>query len=172
MTSQSRTRASSAPTDWMDRDNDFERLFHPDVPRISPDRNVQLMKLRREQMARRLETLRTCGRVPRVVLYARTLNGQSPHRSLAAAREFTERMEWQVGREAPFTDCRSLAAPEERFGWLQVKRYVKSGFADGAVVLTRAAVSTGLDEYETDLSWFAMHGGFIALVHAENVVSQ
>ncbi|MER5968522.1 hypothetical protein ABT112_02025 [Streptomyces sp. NPDC002055] len=169
MTSQSTTRAS---IDWMDLDNDHDPMFRPGVPRISPDRAVQLMKLRREQVERRLEALRANDRVPRIALYARTVNGQNPDRSLAAAREFTERMEWQVGREQTFTDCLSLTAPEDRYGWLQMKQRVKSGFVDGVVAVTRAAISPQLDRYETELNWFAMHSGFIALVHAENVVPQ
>ncbi|MFI9052412.1 hypothetical protein [Streptomyces sp. NPDC053427] len=171
MTSQSTTRASSAPTDWMDRDNEFNRWLRPNIPRVTPDRDIQLMKLRREQMERRLEALRVCGRDPRIALYARTMNGQSPDRSLSAAREFAERMGWQVGRDQTFTDCLSLTAPEDRLGWLQIKQHVTSGFADGVVALTRAAISPRSNEYETELNWFAMHsGGFIALVHAENVV--
>ncbi|PNE43495.1 hypothetical protein [Streptomyces noursei] len=172
MTSQSTTRASSTLTDWMDRDNEINRWLRPNVPRVASDRLVQLMKLRREQMERRLEALRVRGRVPRIVLYARTVNGQSPDRSLAAAREFAERMGWQSGDQT-FTDCRSLATPEDRYGWLQIKQHVTSGYADGVVALTRAAISPQLDEYETELNWFAGHsGGFIALVHAENVVPQ
>lgn len=168
MTSQSTTRASSAPTDWMDRENDSDRWLRPDIPRVSPDRSVQLMKLRREQMERRLEALRLRGRVPRVALYAPTVNGQSPDRSLAAVREFAEKMQWQIGRDQTFTDCVSLAAPEG--GWPQVRRQIKSGFADAVVALTRASISTELDAYETELNWFTQYGGFIALVHAENVV--
>ncbi|WP_031102520.1 hypothetical protein [Streptomyces sp. NRRL S-146] len=172
MTSQSTTRATSGPTDWMDRDNERDRRFRPDTLRVPTDRNVQLMKLRREQMERRLEALRASGRVPRIALYARTVNGQNPDRSLAATREFAERMEWQVGREQTFTDCLSLAITEDRYGWLQIKQRVKSGFIDGVVAVTRAAVSPQLDGYENELNWFAMHGGFVALVHAENVVTQ
>ncbi|MFJ5811854.1 hypothetical protein [Streptomyces sp. NPDC093093] len=172
MTSQSTTRTSGASADWMDRENEHNRMFRPDAPRVSPDRNVQLMKLRREQMERRLEALRASGRVPRIALYARTVNGQSPDRSLAATREFAERMEWQVGREQTFTDCLSLTTPEDRHGWLQIKQRVNGGFIDGVVAVTRATVSPQLDGYETELTWFAMHGGFVALVHAENVVTQ
>lgn len=172
MTSQSHTHASSAFADWMDRDNAYDRLYFPDVPRVSTDRNLQLMKLRREQMERRIEAIRICGRVPRIILYARTMNGRSPARSLAAAREFMERMQWQAAREGAFTDCLSLAAPEDRYGWLRIKQQVKSGFADGVVVLTRATISAQLNEYESELNWFAMHSGFIALVHAEHVVPQ
>ena len=171
MTSQSNTRASSATTDWMDLDNDHAWWMRPGVPRVSPDRAIQLMKLRREQMGRRLEALAASGRVPRIALYARTVNGQSPDRSLAAARDFTEYMKWQVGRDHTFTDCLSLTA-EDRYGWLQIKQRIKSGFIDGVVAVTRASISSQLDEYETELGWFAVYGGFVALVHAENVVPQ
>ncbi|MCC2275445.1 hypothetical protein LKL35_08420 [Streptomyces sp. ET3-23] len=172
MTSQSTTRASSASTDWMDRENQADRRYRPDILHVAPDRNVRLMKLRREQMERRLEALRICGRVPRIALYARTVNGQGPDRSLAAAGEFAARMGWQVGRDQTFTDCISLRALEDRYGWLQIRKHVTSGFADGVVALTRAAISPQLGEYETELNWLAMHSGFIALVHAENVVPQ
>ncbi|WP_432001561.1 hypothetical protein [Streptomyces sioyaensis] len=170
MTSQSTTRASSAPADWMDRDNEYDRMFRPDILRVATDRNLQLMALRKEQMERRLEGLRIRGRVPRVVLYARTVNGLRPDRSLVAASEFAARMEWQVAREQTFTDCLSLTAPEDRYGWLHIKQHVKSGFADGVVALTRAIISPQLNQYETELNWFATNSGFIALVHAENVV--
>lgn len=172
MTSQSTTRAPNTPTDWMDHENDDDRMFPSGVLRVSPDWNIQLMKLRKDQMERRLEALRASGRVPRVALYARTVNGQSPNRSLAAAREFAERMKWQVGPEQTFTDGLSLTVDEERYGWLQIRQRVKSGFLDGVVAVTRAAVSPQLDGYETELNWFAIYSGFIALVHAENVVPQ
>ncbi|QKZ20328.1 hypothetical protein [Streptomyces chartreusis] len=171
MTSQNTTCPSSAFTDWMDRENDYERRFRPDAPRVSPDRDVQLMKVRREQMDRRIEAVRARGRVPRVVLYARTMNGLRPDRSLAAAREFVERMRWQLVRES-VTDALDATSPEGRHGWQQVKGLVKSGFADGVVALTRAAISPHPYDYEVELTWFAMHSGFVALVHAENVVPQ
>ncbi|MFJ9239703.1 hypothetical protein ACIRJ3_32550 [Streptomyces anulatus] len=163
MTSQSTTRVTSSPADQVLRSAGL---------RVSPDRTVQLMKLRREQMERRLEALRASVRVPRVALYARTVNGQSPSHSLTAAREFAERMDWQVGREQVFTDCLSLTAPEDRAGWLQIRQRIRSGFIDGVVAVSRAAVSPQLDGYENELNWIALDHGFIALVHAENVVPQ
>ncbi|UNZ18187.1 hypothetical protein [Streptomyces sp. 891-h] len=169
MTSQSRTRTF---TGWTDRENEADRQFRTEIPRIATGRNVQLMKLRLGQMERRLEAARICVRVPRVGLYARTVNGQTPDRSLAAARQFAERMRWQLVREGTFTDCLNVTAAKDRYGWQQIKQHVKSGFADGVVALTRATISPLLDEYETGLSWFATHSGFIALVHAENVVPQ
>ncbi|MFJ5733977.1 hypothetical protein [Streptomyces microflavus] len=170
--SQSTTRASRAPADWMDRDNDRNRAFRPDLPRVAPDRNIQLMRLRREQMERRLAALRASGRVPRIALYARTVNGQTPARSLTAARGFAESRAWQVGREQEFTDCLSLSTAEDRLGWLQMKQRIASGFIDGIVAITRPDVSPQLSEYEHELDWLAWHGGFVALVHPENVVPQ
>ena len=162
MTSQSTMRQSRI---WMDRDNDNDRLLRPDKVRVSPDRNMQLMKLRKEQIERRLHVLRTLGRTPRIAL-----NGQPPVRSLTASRQLAQRMGWQVPREQTFTDCLSLAACEGRHGWARVKDVVKEGFADGVVALTRATVTSDLDAYEAELDWLAMHSGFLVLVHAENVV--
>ncbi|MGW0672565.1 hypothetical protein [Streptomyces sp. NPDC002746] len=170
--SQSTTRASSAPADWMDLDNDRNRALWPELPRVAPDRNLQLMRLRREQMERRLAALRASGRVPRIALYARTVNGQTPVRSLTTARGFAEHMAWQVGRDQQFTDCLSLTAAEDRLGWLQMKQRIASGFTDGIVAITRSDVSPELSHYEAELEWLAWHGGFVALVHAENVVPQ
>jgi hypothetical protein len=128
MTSQSTTRAPSASADWMDLDNEHTWRARLDEPRVALDRAIQLMKLRREQVERRLEALRANRRVPRVAMYARSVNGQAPDRSLAVAREFTERMKWQVGRDETFADLLTLTAPEERHGWLRVKQRIKSGF--------------------------------------------
>ncbi|OON71833.1 hypothetical protein [Streptomyces tsukubensis] len=177
MTSQSATPASSASntptasTTWIDLDTAPARTLQPHAPHIAPGRAIQLMKFRSEQVQRRLAALRVSGRVPRIALYARTVNGQDPDRSLNAAREFTERMEWRVGREQTFTDCLSLTtAPECRYGWSRIRLRVKGGFVDGVVAVAWAAVSPRPDEYETELNWFTLHSGFIALVHAENVV--
>jgi hypothetical protein len=170
MTSQSTTRAPSASADWMDLDNEHAGRARLDESRIAPDRAIQLMKLRRNQMEHRLEELRVNRRIPRVALYARSVNGQDPDRSFAVAREFTERMEWQVGRDQSFADLLSLTAPVDRDGWLRVKQRIKGGFVDGVVAMTRADVSPQLDGYEAELSSVALHGGFVALVHAENVV--
>ncbi|MDW4916270.1 hypothetical protein [Streptomyces californicus] len=170
--SQSTTRASSAPTAWMDLDNERIRAFRPDLPRVTPDRSVQLMRLRKEQVGRRLAALRASGRTPRIALYARTVNGQTPVRSLTAARSFAERMAWQVGPDQEFTDCLSLTEVEDRLGWLRMKQRLASGFLDGIVAITRSDVSTHLNDYERELDWLTLHGGFIALVHAETVVPQ
>ncbi|WP_073224346.1 hypothetical protein [Streptomyces sp. NBRC 110465] len=170
--SQSTTRTTSAPADWMDLENERSRAFWPERPRVAPNRNVQVLRLRREQMERRLAALRASGRVPRIALYARTVNGQPPVRSLAAAHNFAERMAWQVGHGQEFTDCLSLTAAEDRLGWLGMKQRIASGFLDGIVALTRSDVSSDLSCYERELDWLALHGGFIALVHAENIVPQ
>ncbi|MFI1189414.1 hypothetical protein [Streptomyces californicus] len=130
------------------------------------------MRLRKDQMGHRLATLREGGRVPRVALYARTVNGQIPVRSLTAARDFAERMAWQAGLDQEFTDCLSLTAAEDRLGWLRMKQRIGSGFIDGIVAITRSDVSPHLSVYERELGWLALHGGFLALVHAENVVPQ
>ncbi|MFJ1662428.1 hypothetical protein [Streptomyces anthocyanicus] len=130
------------------------------------------MRLRKDQMGRRLATLRASGRVPRVGLYARTVHGQIPVRSLTAARGFAERMAWQVGRDQEFTDCLSLTSAEDRLGWPRMKQRLASGFLDGIVAITRSDVSPHLSAYERELDWLALHGGFMALVHAENVVQQ
>lgn len=169
MTSQSTTYRSRI---WMDRDNATDRRLWPDKPRVAPDRNVQLMKLRKEQIERRLDVLRAYGRAPRTALYGRTMNGLPPVRSLAAGRELTERMGWHVPREQTFTDCLSLTACEDRHGWVRVKESVKQGFTDGVVALTRATISPDLDAYEAELEWLAMHSAFLVLVHAENVVPE
>ncbi|MEW5541445.1 hypothetical protein AB1339_27800 [Streptomyces cyaneofuscatus] len=130
------------------------------------------MRLRKEQVGRRLAALRANGRTPRIALYARTVNGQTPVRSLTAARGFAERMAWQVGRDQEFTDCLSLTEVEDRLGWLRMKQRLASGFLDGIVAITRSDVSPHLNLYESELDWLTLHGGFIALVHAETVVPQ
>ncbi|MFD8727708.1 hypothetical protein [Streptomyces sp. NPDC059611] len=100
------------------------------------------------------------------------MNGQTPVRSLTAARSFAERMAWQVGPDQEFTDCLSLTEVEDRLGWLRMKQRLASGFLDGIVAITRSDVSTHLNHYERELDWLTLHGGFIALVHAETVVPQ
>ncbi|MFI1761924.1 hypothetical protein ACH41H_07700 [Streptomyces sp. NPDC020800] len=168
MTSQSTTYRARP---WMDSDNARERWLRPDEPRVSPDRNAQLMKLRKGQMEHRLDVLRMRDRAPRLALYGRTINGQPPVRSLAAGRELAEQMGWQVPHGQTFTDCLSVTACEDRHGWARVKESVKQGFTDGVVALTRATISPNLDDYGAELDWFDLHSSFLVLVHAENVVT-
>ncbi|WP_394425719.1 hypothetical protein [Streptomyces sp. SGAir0957] len=103
----------------MDRENDTAaRRTGPDQPPITPDRNVRLIRLRTEQMRRRLDYLNAWGR--------------------NASRQLAVRLGGQVPRDRSHTDCFSLTAREDRH----------------------------------DLAWFAEHGGFLVLVHAESEVPE
>lgn len=172
MTSQSSTRVSRPSTSWMDSDNDADRMFRPGIDRVTPDRNVQLMQLRTEQLRGRLDVLRGSGRPIRVGAYARSINGLEQPWSLIAARECARKQGLEVPEHYMCTDCRSLPVIEDRPGWSRIKRAVRGGFLHGVVVLTRGVISQDLDVYAAELDFFTMHSGFISLVHAENVVPE
>lgn len=168
MTSQSITRTACSSTSWADQDNASHRKGFPDRPRITTDPIGRLMDLRRQQLDICLRSLAAKGRVPRVGLYALTVDGRSPARSMEDNRLFAEREGWRVGREQKFNDDRlGLTDLGTRPGGTRMKAQVKSGFADGVVVLTQSVISGDLERYERELAWFATAVAFIAVVYPE-----
>ncbi|MFG3255242.1 hypothetical protein [Streptomyces sp. NPDC048172] len=154
----------------MDREYEFQQMFHPRSVGVRPDPGRCLMMRRRANLRQQLAMLRAKGRMPRVCLYALTTNpeAQPPARSLEEARAFAVREGWQVGAEQIYIDHTGPTHPELRPGWAAVQRQFQSGFADGVVALTQAAITPHHDEYDQQLRWCADRYVFIALVHPES----
>lgn len=132
-----------------------------------PEPAVRLMGQRRATMAQRLGELRELGRTPRVCLYARTASVHYPLRALEEAQALAEYKGWAVCAERIFVDRAGGRAAAPRAGWLGVQQMVRSGFADGVVTPSVAAISDDAATYEAQLQWFAQHLAFIALATPE-----
>lgn len=148
-----------------------ERVSHRTLSRTAKpagqDPDGYAMHRRRSNLAQRVAALRELGRMPRVCLYALTVNAEVPRRSLDEVRAFAVREGWQAGAEQTFVDHSGPTNPATRSGWIRVQQQVRSGFADGVVALTQSAITPHREEYEAQLQWFVEHFGFIALVHPE-----
>lgn len=157
---------------WMDHERAVRAQMHPDEVRVSVDPYGPIGAARRENLERVVAQVRARGRIPRVCLYAPSFDGQVPRASLDSATNYAERQSWQVGPEQFYTDPSGATAPQDRPGWTLVRRQVRAGFVDGAVVITADVVSRQADEYREELGWFEEHHGFIALVVSEPVTGR
>ncbi len=164
--SQSTIRTPRVAPDWMDRDNALEQSLRPGVW-VGTDPNARLMRIRQEQLRLALTSLTSVGRMPRVCVYGLAVNGQIPHRSLAAAEAYAAEMGWLLSGSRTYVDEAELAGPSDRPTWTLVKSRIRSGFADGVVVLTRSLISRHDEAYERELIEVAEGRGFVALVHPE-----
>lgn len=128
---------------------------------------VRLMRQRCSNLAQRLAELHELGRTPRVCLYARISSAQYPLRALEEAQALAEYKGWAVCAERIFVDRADGGAAAPRAGWLAVQQMVRSGFADGVVTPSAAAISDDAATYEAQLQWFAQHLAFVALATPE-----
>lgn len=85
----------------------------------------------------------------RLVAYAAVGPGESTVVALAAARRFAEREGHQVVRE--IADGTGPLDPCRRPGYLEVRRLVLGGYADGLVVPSMSHISDVEEEYEEQI---------------------
>ncbi|MEU6756011.1 hypothetical protein [Streptomyces sp. NPDC046685] len=85
----------------------------------------------------------------RLVAYALIRPGESSALALAEARRFAEREGHQVVRE--LADATGPLDPARRPGYLEARRLILGGYAEGLVVRTRHDISTVEDEYEREI---------------------
>ncbi|PZT76778.1 hypothetical protein DNK56_26205 [Streptomyces sp. AC1-42W] len=134
-----------------------------------PNPYALVAAVRRSQVDRRVEQIRSRHRTPRVCLYALSGDGESLAASLNSAAAYAEARSWQVSAGRSHSDLVGQPASSSRPGWRLVKSQVRAGFADGVVVATAEAISTEFDEYRRELDWFASHFAFVAVVTPEAV---
>ncbi len=152
---------------WMDQDRAVERRMSPGSIWVESDPYARLMIVRRTAAERRVQQIKARGRTPRVCLYLLAVGGQAPPRSLSAAQSLAEEQGWHVATKC-YTDCPGATGPMPRPGWDTVRRQIRAGYVDGVVALTHASISPEFGAYEQQLTWFAEHFGFIALVTPES----
>ncbi|MFG2972397.1 hypothetical protein ACGFYY_05245 [Streptomyces sp. NPDC048331] len=85
----------------------------------------------------------------RLVAYALVAPGESPVVALAAARRFAEREGHQVVRE--LADAMGPLDPSRRPGYLEARRLVLAGYAEGLVVRAMGDISAETDVYEREI---------------------
>ncbi|MFG2415115.1 hypothetical protein [Streptomyces goshikiensis] len=85
----------------------------------------------------------------RLVAYALVAPGESPMVALASARRYAEREGHQVVREV--ADATGPLDPCRRPGYLEVRRLVMGGYAEGLVVGAMSDISAEPDEYEREI---------------------
>ncbi|MEW1639832.1 hypothetical protein AB0469_37945 [Streptomyces sp. NPDC093801] len=108
-----------------------------------------LGELREEFNAASTARVRLGDGARRLVAYAFVAPGESPVVALAAARRYAEREGHRVIRE--FADATGPLDPRRRPGYLEARRLVSAGYAEGLVVRSMQDISIDLDEYELEI---------------------
>ncbi|MFG2483408.1 hypothetical protein ACGFSI_11705 [Streptomyces virginiae] len=85
----------------------------------------------------------------RLVAYALVAPGESPVPTLASARRYAEREGHQVVRE--IADATGPLDPCRRPGYLEARRLVMAGYAEGLVVQAMRDISAEPDAYEREI---------------------
>ncbi|MEU6708627.1 hypothetical protein [Streptomyces wuyuanensis] len=149
----------------MDRGNEFTRFSSgsgaPGIP-IAP--GLRLKRLR-DELNSPVFAHRPRARTRRVVAYVRTLKGGDPAPLFQVLEDEASVRGWQVGHR--LHDETGPLAPQRSPRWLQARKLMHEGFADGVLVLDRSHISDNDAEYETELNFVADRHCFTALVVPE-----
>lgn len=141
----------------MDQDNAFNRWGHPDRPRLRPDPGLCLRRLRDSYNAHINELF---PRARCLVAYLVTAPGADASEELTKLRELAEDRGHFIGREVRDT---LTCEPDERPGWLEVRRLIYCGFADGVVAPNQESVTKKFDLYEDQVRWFGERNALFLL---------
>ncbi|MGW3199227.1 hypothetical protein ACWDBD_32610 [Streptomyces sp. NPDC001118] len=147
----------------MDIDNERDRrsgFRHLDAR--PPARGPWLQKTR---LANNVFALERVTRQRRIIAYARIGAGGRADNELAAVRRLIEEHGHVVLGEV--ADVSAPHAPLSRDGWIEARRLVHAGLADGIAVLNRDAVSIRDQEYEDELLWLGERPALLLLVISE-----
>ncbi|MER6075995.1 hypothetical protein ABT187_46110 [Streptomyces sp. NPDC001817] len=151
---------STAQTSWMDRDNEVQAWMRGLTMRPAVNRGLYLKRRREQGNAVAIET--PVSRKRRIIAYALTEAGGQIDHTMASVRHLITQHGYDVAHEV--TDVHAPHAPLARPGWLEARRLVATGFADGIAVLNREAVSVRDDEYEEELRWLGDRPALLLLV--------
>ncbi|MFF8867891.1 hypothetical protein ACF08B_38285 [Streptomyces sp. NPDC015139] len=144
----------------MDRDNEVDEWMRGRSMRPAAHRGLYLKRRREQGNAVAIET--PVSRKRRVIAYALTEAGGQVDHTMISVRHLITRHGYDVVHE--LTDVHAPYKPSARPGWLEARRLVSTGFADGIAVLNREAVSVRDDEYEEELSWLGDRPALLLLV--------
>ncbi|MCX5231470.1 hypothetical protein [Streptomyces sp. NBC_00233] len=146
---QSTTRHTPGNTDWMNRDNAFQRHYSRTGLSSSVSPNLRLQRLRSGLNQEVLTHVSQVRPTRRVTLYARVLPGQDPEPLFVGLRAEAACRGWQVGQEL-FDDI-GHQAPQQSPEWLRVRKLCHEGMADGVLVRDRMQISTDDALYEEEI---------------------
>ncbi|WP_435279751.1 hypothetical protein [Streptomyces sp. 1222.5] len=151
---------STAQTSWVDRDNEEQEWMRGRTMRPPVHRGLYLKRRRKQGNAVAIET--PVSRTRRIIAYALTDAGGQVDHTMASVRHLITRHGYDVVHE--LIDVHTPHEPLARPGWLEARRLVSTGFADGIAVLNREAVSVRDDEYEEELRWLGDRPALLLLV--------
>ncbi|MFC9280194.1 hypothetical protein [Streptomyces collinus] len=148
---------------WMDKDNEVQEWMRGRTARPAACRGLYLKRRREQGNAVAFET--PVSRKRRIIAYALTeADGQVDH-TMTSVRQLITQHGYDVVHE--LVDINATHKPLARPGWLEARRLVSTGFADGIAVLNRDAVSVRDDEYEQELRWLGDRPALLLLVIPE-----
>ncbi|MGA4960422.1 hypothetical protein [Streptomyces lavendulocolor] len=159
------TARRTRDTSWIDKDNQFIDAFSRSRGLREPaNSNAELRRLR-EWLNEPVFAHRSSVRACRVVIYVRTLPAQNPSLIFTTLRTEATQRGWHVGHE--LHDAIGQAAPQQCPQWLQARKFMHEGFADGVLVKDRNHISSYDDEYRYELHFVAERQCFTALLVPE-----
>ncbi|MEV0530074.1 hypothetical protein AB0I66_42380 [Streptomyces sp. NPDC050439] len=159
----------------MDRDNEVRPWVPGSRPAQPPARRgLFLQRLREDYNAAALEHLPQPPRQRRIIAYALTGPTGTADQGLALVRALIEREGHAVAYELTdsaqqpiWVNGRRSQAPQLRPNWVDARRLVYCGFADGIAVVDRFAVSQNDDEYEEEIHWIGQRPGLLLIAGPE-----
>ncbi|MET8983426.1 hypothetical protein ABZX85_48495 [Streptomyces sp. NPDC004539] len=86
----------------------------------------------------------------------------APEQSLATVTAFAEERGWRAGPR--YTDDETWRTCVARPGWGLVRQQVRSGRAEGVVVLSDLDAGAVRCDFMEQLAWFGTHLAFVAVV--------
>ncbi len=155
----SSTARKRPDTSWTDEAHERERRFTSSRP--SANRGLYLQRLRTTNNRTALENCPRPERQRRIVAYALNHIGGSADDDLSTVRRLIEKKDYAVAHE--LTDTYAPHSPCTRPDYVEARRLVWCGFADGIAVVDRQAISTIDDEYEDELRWYAERPALVLL---------
>ncbi|MGW7184147.1 hypothetical protein ACWGII_26000 [Streptomyces sp. NPDC054855] len=155
----------------MDRDKEVRPLIHGEPVRLPPKpavhRGLYLKRLRLDYNGNALEHVPNPDRPRRIIAYAINETGGRADQGLAVVHDLIEREGYTVRHELTDTRTWALDAPQKRPGWVEARRLLHCGFADGIAAVDRNAISRSDDAYEEEIHWIGQRPGLLLLAVPE-----
>ncbi|MER6432123.1 hypothetical protein ABT272_31030 [Streptomyces sp900105245] len=147
----------------MDKDNEIQEWMRGRTRRPAVRRGLYLMRRREQGNAVAIET--PVSRKRRIIAYALIEAGGQVDHTMTSVRQLITRHGYDVVHE--LVDVNAAHTPLARPGWLEARRLVGTGFADGIAAMNREAVSVRDDQYEEELRWLGDRPALLLLVIPE-----
>lgn len=152
-------------TSWMDADNDFDGLLAQQsdaAGRRAVPPALRLMRLR--QSLNEAAFTHRPGRTRRVVSFVRAPLDADVAPIFDELDAEAGRRGWTVSRRIRDT---SDEAPQKSPGWLETRKVIYEGFADGVVTPSRDHISADDEKYEHEVRFVCERPGFVVLLMPE-----